>query len=43
MFVFLVLEDTENTMPSFLAQLKNKERPAGAGRGKVRVVQDHVT
>jgi hypothetical protein len=32
MFVFLVLDDTENTMPSFLTQLKHKERPACAGR-----------
>ncbi len=34
-FVFLVLVDTENSVPSFLAQLKHKERPADAGRGGV--------
>jgi hypothetical protein len=32
MFVFLVLVDTENSVPSFLAQLKHKEHPADAGR-----------
>ena len=39
MVVFLVLDDTENSVPSFLVQLKHKERPADAGRVEVRVVQ----